>query len=84
MRSIFRLFEDVDALHAEAIAANLERVALFAAPDAAGPVDRRVSALVEQRTRLFESIAQVRRTAIRWRPVPRPLPRSCLVRRGPA
>ena len=74
MRSIFRLFEDVDALHAEAIAANLERVAhLFVAPDAAGSVDRRVSALVEQRTRLFESIAPVRRTAIRLAPRSAPI-----------
>ena len=69
MRSIFRLFEDVDALHAAAIAANLERVAhLFAAPTATGPVDDRVAALVAQRRRLYETIAPVRRAAIRLAP----------------
>lgn len=74
MRSIFRLFEDVDALHAAAIAAQLERVAhLFAAPAATGPVESRMAALVAQRTRLYETIAPVRRMAIRLAPRSRPI-----------
>jgi TetR/AcrR family transcriptional regulator, regulator of autoinduction and epiphytic fitness len=73
MRSIFRLFQDVDALHSAAIAAQLERVAhLFEAPDATGPVEWRMTALVAQRTRLYETIAPVRRMAIRL--APRSLP----------
>jgi AcrR family transcriptional regulator len=74
MRSIFRLFEDVDALHADAIAAQLGRVAhLFAAPDASGPVASRTAALVAQRTRLYETIGPVRRMAIRLAPRSRPI-----------
>jgi AcrR family transcriptional regulator len=87
MRSIFRLFEDVEALHAAAIAANLERVAhLFAAPTATGPVEDRVAALVAQRTRLYETIAPVRRAAIRLAPrsalIAAELARSDAVLRG--
>jgi TetR/AcrR family transcriptional regulator, regulator of autoinduction and epiphytic fitness len=73
MRSIFRLFQDVDALHSAAIAAQLERVAhLFETPDATGPVEWRMTTLVAQRTRLYETIAPVRRMAIRL--APRSLP----------
>jgi TetR/AcrR family transcriptional regulator, regulator of autoinduction and epiphytic fitness len=73
MRSIFRLFQDVDALHSAAIAAQLERVAhLFEAPDATGPVESRMAALIARRTRLYETIAPVRRMAIRL--APRSLP----------
>jgi TetR/AcrR family transcriptional regulator, regulator of autoinduction and epiphytic fitness len=74
MRSIFRLFQDVDALHSAAIAAQLERVAhLFEAPDAAGPVESRLAALVAQRTRLYETIAPVRRMALRLAPRSHPI-----------
>jgi AcrR family transcriptional regulator len=73
MRSIFRLFQDVDALHSAAIAAQLQRVAhLFEAPDATGPVESRMAALIARRTRLYETIAPVRRMAIRL--APRSLP----------
>jgi TetR/AcrR family transcriptional regulator of autoinduction and epiphytic fitness len=65
MRSIFRLFEDVDALHAAGNAAHLERVAhLFEPPEASGPVAARTAALVAQRTRLYETITPVRRVAV--------------------
>ena len=74
MRSIFRLFEDVDALHVAAIAAHVERVAhLFEAPRATGPLESRVAALVAQRTRLYETIGPVRRMAIRLAPRSRPI-----------
>ncbi len=87
MRSIFRLFEDVDALHAAAIVAHVERVAhLFEAPDATGSVGSRTDALVEQRTRLYEAIAPVRRMAIRLaarsRPITAELARADLILRG--
>jgi AcrR family transcriptional regulator len=65
MRSIFRLFEDVDALHAAGNAAHLERVAhLFEPPEASGSVASRTAALVAQRTRLYETITPVRRVAV--------------------
>ena len=74
MRSIFRLFEDVDALHAAAIVAHVERVAhLFEAPDPTGSVGSRADGLVDQRTRLYETIAPVRRMAIRLAPRSRPI-----------
>ncbi len=81
MRSIFRLFEDVDALHAAGNAAHLERVAhLFAPPEASGPVAARTAALVAQRTRLYETITPVRRVAIhlarRSRPIAAALARA--------
>ena len=87
MRSIFRLFDDVDALHAAAIAAHVERVApLFAAPDDHGSLSARVAALVAQRTRLYETIAPVRRTAIRLatrsRPIAAELARADAILRG--
>jgi AcrR family transcriptional regulator len=69
MRSIFRLFEDVDALAMAGIAAHLERVApLFAPPEAAGARAERVAALVAQRRRLYEAITPVRRLGIRLAP----------------
>jgi AcrR family transcriptional regulator len=74
MRSIFRLFEDLDALHSAAIAAHVERVAhLFEMPAAAGPTEARMAALVAQRTRLYETVAPVRRTAVRLAPRSRPI-----------
>jgi AcrR family transcriptional regulator len=80
MRSIFRLFEDTDALHSAAIAAHVERVQhLIGAPPPAGPVAQRVGALVDQRAALFEAIAPVRRFAVRLAPASRPI-RDDLVR----
>ena len=46
---------------------------LFAAPEATGRVESRMSALVAQRTRLFETIAPVRRMAIRLAPRSQPI-----------
>jgi TetR/AcrR family transcriptional regulator, regulator of autoinduction and epiphytic fitness len=77
MRSIFRLFEDVEALHAEGVSVQMARVApLFAAPEPSGPVDERAAALVAQRTRLYETISPVRRLAIRLAPRSRPIAAS--------
>ncbi len=72
MRSIFRLFDDVEALHAAAIAAQFERVAhlvVTLSPD--GPVEDRVRALVKSRAELFEVISPVRRFAVRLAPTSR-------------
>lgn len=74
MRSIFRLFDDVDALHLAAITAQLDRVEhLIVAPSSKGPVPQRVRALVHQRAALFEAIAPVRRFAVRLAPTSRPI-----------
>lgn len=74
MRSIFRLFEDVDALHAAAIAAQLDRVThLILPPRSAGPLSQRIRALVNRRAELFEAIAPVRRFAVRLAPTSPPI-----------
>lgn len=74
MRSIFRLFEDVDALHLAAIAAQLDRVAhLIMPPRSEGPLAQRIRALVNRRAELFEAIAPVRRFAVRLAPTSPPI-----------
>lgn len=74
MRSIFRLFDDVEALHSAAIATQIERVAdLIVATDHDGPLDRRAKALVDSRAKLFDAISPVRRMAVRLEPTSRPI-----------
>src|SRR3954453_11767211 len=52
-RSVFRYFDDLDALAAEAWARQIGRgPALFAPPDATGDLERRVRALADQRMRI--------------------------------
>ena len=69
MRSIFRLFEDMEALHRLAIARQSERVGALLRPlPQAGPVADRVEALVGNRAEVFEAISPVRRLAVRLAP----------------
>jgi AcrR family transcriptional regulator len=66
MRSIFRLFQDMEALNAAAIERQLSRVGPLLAPvPATGPVAERVAALAADRARFYEAIAPVRRLAVR-------------------
>ncbi len=66
IRSIFRLFDDVQSLHAAAIARHSARVApLFAPPPVHGSRDTRVRSLVAHRARLYEAIMPVRRMVVR-------------------
>lgn len=66
MRSIFRLFEDVEAMHAAAVAAQIDRVGHLLVPlDRTGSLATRVKALVDSRAKLFETISPVRRMAVR-------------------
>src|SRR3954471_12688974 len=59
-RSVFRYFDDLDSLAAEAVARQIARTRdLFAAPDGAGGLDRRVRALVEQRMTVHDHVAVV-------------------------
>lgn len=68
MRSIFRLFDDVDALHSEAVGMQIERVLpLLVHIDSQGPLRRRVTELIDSRALLFEAISPVRRLAVRLR-----------------
>lgn len=69
MRSIFRLFQDVEALYATAIGRQWERVQpLIGDVPTTGPLGDRIRAVVETRSRFFETVAPVRRFAVRIAP----------------
>jgi AcrR family transcriptional regulator len=66
MRSIFRLFQDMEALNAAAIERQLARVGpLLGVVATTGPVAERIAALADDRARFYEAIAPVRRLAVR-------------------
>jgi AcrR family transcriptional regulator len=59
-RSVFRYFDDLDALAAEAVERQIARTRdLFAPPDTGGSLDRRVRALADQRLRIHDAVATV-------------------------
>src|SRR6476659_4705997 len=59
-RSVFRYFDDLDALAAEAVARQIGRTReLFAAPDATGGLERRIRALADQRLTIHDAVAIV-------------------------
>ena len=59
-RSVFRYFDDLDALAAEAVARQIGRTReLFAPPSATGDLDARVRALADQRMRIHDQVAIV-------------------------
>ncbi|HEY4375946.1 MAG TPA: hypothetical protein VGM93_02265, partial [Acidimicrobiales bacterium] len=65
VRSVFRYFEDLDALAAAAVERQIERVGhLYEPPARDGSQVERVEAIVAQRRRLYEAIAPVRRHAM--------------------
>jgi AcrR family transcriptional regulator len=69
LRSIFRIFDDVDTLHTTAAARQLSRVRhLFVDVAPVGTLDDRIDAMVTINTRLYESVAPVRRAALRAAP----------------
>jgi AcrR family transcriptional regulator len=66
IRSIFRLFEDVESLYAAAVARQTERIAPLLEPvEVGGTRGERIAALVAARGKLFEAIAPVRRSGLR-------------------
>jgi AcrR family transcriptional regulator len=74
MRSIFRLFDDVEAMHTAAIATQISRVRhLLVELPHEGPLDGRIAALVASRAESFEVISPVRRMAVRLAPTSRPI-----------
>jgi AcrR family transcriptional regulator len=69
MRSIFRLFQDVEALYAAAIGRQWERVRpLLGDLPATGSLASRIGDVVEARSQFFETVAPVRRFAVRIAP----------------
>ncbi len=74
LRSIFRIFDDVETLHTEAAARQIERNShLFVDAVASGSVAERVETVVDLHLRLYESVAPVRRAALRAAPESAPL-----------
>lgn len=69
LRSIFRIFDDVQGLHAAASARQLARVRhLFVDIPATGALAQRVKATVTATSTLYESVAPIRRAALRAAP----------------
>jgi len=69
LRSIFRIFDDVESLNAAACARQVTRVRhLFVDVPAEGTLDTRIDQVVAINGRLYESIAPVRRAALRTAP----------------
>jgi hypothetical protein len=57
---VFRYFDDLDTLAAEAVERQIARTRdLFAAPDGRGDLTRRIRALAEQRLRIHAAVATV-------------------------
>jgi AcrR family transcriptional regulator len=66
LRSIFRLFEDVEGLNRAAVQRQSQRLsALLTDLPEDEPLDARIAALVDNRVTVWETIAPVRRHAVR-------------------
>jgi AcrR family transcriptional regulator len=69
LRTVFRLTDDVESLHAAAVQRQTERIAsLYTELPTTGFLDERIGALVENRAALFEAITPVRRVGERLAP----------------
>ncbi len=69
LRSIFRIFDDVETLHTEAAARQLERNRhLFVDVAPAGSLTERIAVVIDLHVRLYENVAHVRRAALRAAP----------------
>lgn len=67
LRSIFRIFADVESLNAAAASRQFERVRhLFVDVPASGPLEERITKVIAINSRLYESVAPVRRAAARF------------------
>jgi AcrR family transcriptional regulator len=66
VRTVFRLTEDIESLHAAAVLRQVERTAhLYVTLPSTGGFDTRLHRLVKNRAAVFETIAPVRRVADR-------------------
>ena len=69
LRSIFRIFDDVETLHAAASKRQLERNKhLYVEVPATGSLTERIDAVVDLHSSLYASVAPVRRAALRAAP----------------
>jgi AcrR family transcriptional regulator len=64
VRTVFRLTEDIESLHAAAVMRQIERTAhLYVELPKTGPFESRLRTLVQNRVDVFETVAPVRRVA---------------------
>src|SRR5260370_25161184 len=69
LRSVFQHFDDMEALLASAGARHIDRIGELARPlPYDSPLERRVRALVDQRSRIFEFTTPVRRSSMLQEP----------------
>ena len=69
LRSVFQHFEDMESLYAAVADAQMERLGHFISQEIAeGPLVSRVTAFVERRSELLETVTPVRRAAILQEP----------------
>jgi len=69
LRSIFRIFDDVESLNAAAAARQLSRIRhLFVDVVATGALADRVAVVIDINARLYEAITPIRRAALRAAP----------------
>jgi len=69
LRSVFQHFEDMESLYAAVADAQMERLGRFISQETAeGPLGSRVTAFVERRSQLLETVTPVRRAAILQEP----------------
>ena len=69
LRSVFQHFEDMESLYAAVADAQMERLGHFISQETAeGPLGSRVTAFVERRSELLETVTPVRRAAILQEP----------------
>ena len=69
LRSVFQHFDDLEGLYAAVAARQSDRIDAMRVPlPSSGPLEARVSAFVDQRARVYEFIAPVRRAAILQEP----------------
>jgi len=69
LRSIFRIFEDVQSLHEAATARQASRVGhLFVPIVAVGDLEQRAAATAAALARLYEAVGPIRRAALRLAP----------------
>src|SRR5260370_26341314 len=69
LRSVFQHFEDLEALFAAVAARQSDRIDSMRSPvPSSGQLSERVGAIVDQRARVYELIAPVRRAAVLQEP----------------
>jgi AcrR family transcriptional regulator len=83
VRTVFRLTEDIESLHAAAVDRQIQRTAhLYVKLRTTGGLGARIRALVENRATVFEAIAPIRRVADRLASTSAPIANGLALQHG--